>query len=162
MTKYCPSFAVVNLVGTYDIKTTTVEKLAEAMVGRKLVEVKNKYKEIKGETVLKVEGVNVAKRHGSTGLSNFDLKIRRGEIVAIAGVEGNGQQEIAQVITGMMHPDSGKVLMHDHDITKEINCGTLQKMKNQSHSRRPSQTRAGSWQHRHWKYGVARYFVSKI
>jgi ABC-type uncharacterized transport system ATPase subunit len=117
------------LVGTYDIKTTTVEKLAEAMVGRKLVEVKNKYKEIKGETVLKVEGVNVAKRHGSTGLSNFDLKIRRGEIVAIAGVEGNGQQEIAQVITGMMHPDSGKVLMHDHDITRKSIAERYKKWK---------------------------------
>jgi ABC-type uncharacterized transport system ATPase subunit len=65
----------------------------------------------------------------STGLSNFDLKIRRGEIVAIAGVEGNGQQEIAQVITGMMHPDSGKVLMHDHDITRKSIAERYKKWK---------------------------------
>jgi ABC-type uncharacterized transport system ATPase subunit len=62
-------------------------------------------------------------------LVNTATFIRRGEIVAIAGVEGNGQQEIAQVITGMMHPDSGKVLMHDHDITRKSIAERYKKWK---------------------------------
>ncbi|KAJ3616757.1 hypothetical protein Zmor_009048 [Zophobas morio] len=105
-------------IGEFDMKSTSVDQLAEAMVGRKLVEIKNKYEKPSDEVVLEVKNVNVSKKHGTTGLYDFNLKINAGEIVAIAGIEGNGQQEITNVITGMMKPDGGKVFMKGSDITK--------------------------------------------
>ncbi|WP_338983461.1 ABC transporter ATP-binding protein [Spiroplasma endosymbiont of Othius punctulatus] len=107
------------MIGTYDMKKTTVDELSEAMVGRKLVEVKNNYLPPKEKVVLRIENVSMNKASNKKvlGLKDFSLEIREGEIVAIAGVEGNGQQEIANAITGLERVDSGKVYLNDIDIT---------------------------------------------
>ncbi|KAJ3636397.1 hypothetical protein Zmor_004231 [Zophobas morio] len=117
------------VIGTFDMKKTNVTELAEAMVGRKLVEVKNKYEAPGKKSVLEVVNAQVSKRHGTTGLENFNLKIHEGEIVAIAGVEGNGQQEVANIITGLIKPDGGKVLMFGEDITNKSIATRYKKYK---------------------------------
>ncbi|ATI74314.1 ABC transporter ATP-binding protein [Mesoplasma florum] len=108
-------------IGTYDVKKTSIEELAEAMVGRKLIEVKNKYKKNTSEPTLIIENINVKKHsnHKVMGLKDFSLKVKPGEIVGIAGVEGNGQIELAEAITGMVKVESGKITINSADITNE-------------------------------------------
>ncbi|WP_339021027.1 ABC transporter ATP-binding protein [Spiroplasma endosymbiont of Atherix ibis] len=107
-------------VGTYDLKKTSIEEISKAMVGRKIVEVKNNSTIQPGETVIKFENINVRKHnnHKIIGLKNFNLEIKEGQIVAIAGIEGNGQNEIVEVLSGLVKPISGKILCRKKDITK--------------------------------------------
>nr|WP_237243812.1 ATP-binding cassette domain-containing protein [Spiroplasma clarkii] len=120
--KVANSATVIRLgevIGTFDMKETSVEQLSEAMVGRKVVETKNDYSPRSEEVVLKIENLTMKKVSNTKviGLENFSLDVHAGEVVAIAGVEGNGQQEIAEAITGMSKVYSGNVKIHNHDIT---------------------------------------------
>ncbi|AGR41792.1 ABC transporter ATP-binding protein [Spiroplasma diminutum] len=119
------------VIDTFDISKTTPEQLAEAMVGRKLVEIKNNYKNSKNEIVLKMDNVTVKKEHNHKilGLKNFNLEIKAGEIVAIAGVEGNGQQEIVNSITGLSKIESGEIFIDDMKISKESILNRYKKYK---------------------------------
>lgn len=119
------------MIGTYDMKKTTVDELSEAMVGRKLVEVKNTYLPPRDNVVLKMENVsmNRATNKKIQGLKDFSLEIKAGEIVAIAGVEGNGQQEIANAITGLEKVDQGKVYLNGVDITNASIADRYRKYK---------------------------------
>ncbi len=107
------------VVDTFNIKDTRIEDLATAMVGRKLVEVKNNYTKPSPEVVLEMQDISVKKHtnHKVLGLKNFNLKVHAGEIVAIAGVEGNGQHEIVNAITGMTKITKGKILINGVNIT---------------------------------------------
>ncbi|PPE06206.1 ABC transporter ATP-binding protein [Mesoplasma corruscae] len=103
--------------GTYDVKKTNIETLSMAMVGRDLVEVKNDRKVIDHNEVIQIKNINVRKHHKILGLKNFSLNVRAGEIVGIAGVEGNGQSEIAEALTGMKKIESGTIHINNKDIT---------------------------------------------
>ncbi|WP_338985253.1 ABC transporter ATP-binding protein [Spiroplasma endosymbiont of Diplazon laetatorius] len=107
-------------IGTYDVKKSGVEEISKAMVGRNVVEAKNNSTKPVGETVIRFEDVNVKKHNNSKimGLKDFNLEIKEGEIVAIAGVEGNGQNEIAEVLSGLTKPVNGKIYHRGEDITK--------------------------------------------
>ncbi|ATQ35837.1 ribose/galactose ABC transporter ATP-binding protein [Mesoplasma entomophilum] len=108
-------------VGTYDVKKTSASKLAEAMVGRKIVEIKNNHKPNNNENLIVIEDLNVKKHSNNKvlGLKNFSTSIKAGEILGIAGVEGNGQIELAEAISGMVKVESGKVYVKDKNITNE-------------------------------------------
>jgi len=67
--------------------------------------------------VLRVSGLDVTRTDGSTALSDVDLSIGRGEIVGIAGVEGNGQSELMAVLSGALTAESGTVTVDGHDLT---------------------------------------------
>jgi general nucleoside transport system ATP-binding protein len=67
--------------------------------------------------VLQVDGLTVRDSQGVTRLENFTLTLDRGEIIGIAGVEGNGQGELAAVLSGMLPPTSGSFFVHDVDLT---------------------------------------------
>ncbi|AXK50762.1 ABC transporter ATP-binding protein [Spiroplasma alleghenense] len=118
-------------IETFDMSKTTIEKLAEAMVGRKLAEIKNKYIPCQDKIVLDVQSLTMKKisNHKVIGLENFDLKINAGEIVAIAGVEGNGQQELVGAISGLEKVSFGKILVNGNDITKASIKKRYQKYK---------------------------------
>ncbi|AUB31432.1 ribose/galactose ABC transporter ATP-binding protein [Spiroplasma floricola 23-6] len=119
------------VIDTFDISKTSPEELAEAMVGRKLVDIKNDYSQPKEEVVLKVDNISVKKssNHKIMGLKNFSLKIRAGEIVAIAGVEGNGQQELVNAITGLSKLEEGNIFIKDNNISKESIANRYKKYK---------------------------------
>ncbi|WP_338970132.1 ABC transporter ATP-binding protein [Spiroplasma endosymbiont of Labia minor] len=109
-------------VKDFDVKELTEEKLAEAIVGRNLVEVKNKLTK-PGPDILYIDNISV-KKEGSKvyGLENFSALINRGEILAIAGVEGNGQTELIEALSGMKKISSGNIFFKDVKITnKSIN-----------------------------------------
>ncbi|QHX36335.1 ABC transporter ATP-binding protein [Spiroplasma sp. BIUS-1] len=107
-------------VGTFDVKKSGMEEISKAMVGRTLVEVKNTSTSKPGDVVIKFEDINVKKHNNNKvmGLKDFNLEIREGEIIAIAGVEGNGQNEIAEVLSGLVKPASGKIYHRGEEISK--------------------------------------------
>jgi simple sugar transport system ATP-binding protein len=69
------------------------------------------------DVVLQLSGINVTRTDGSTALSNVHLSVDSGEIVGIAGVEGNGQSELSAVLSGALPPDSGSVTIGGVDVT---------------------------------------------
>ncbi len=104
-------------IGSVDPKTTSEQKMAEMMVGRPVsFKVDKKYKEV-GDVVLKIENLSVMNNKKILGLKNFSLEIKAGEIVGIAGVEGNGQTELIEAITGMRIAKSGNIYYKNKDIT---------------------------------------------
>lgn len=115
-------------IGTVDVKETSEAKMAEMMVGRPVsFEVEKEDKE-PGEVILKLDNVSVMNNKKVLGLKDFSLEVKRGEVLGIAGVEGNGQTELVEAITGMRSVASGKIYFKDEDITnisirKRINSG---------------------------------------
>ncbi|ASP28085.1 ribose/galactose ABC transporter ATP-binding protein [Spiroplasma corruscae] len=104
------------VVGHYDVKNTSIEEFAQAMVGRKVVEVQNDYKDIKEDIILSIKDLYVPNQnnHKVDALKNFSLNISKGEIVAIAGVEGNGQQELVNAITGLCKFKKGQIFINNN------------------------------------------------
>ena len=115
-------------IGTVDVKETSEAKMAEMMVGRPVsFEVKKEDKK-PGNVILKLENVSVMNNKKVLGLKDFSLEVKSGEVLGIAGVEGNGQTELVEAITGMRSIASGKIFFKNEDITnisirKRINSG---------------------------------------
>ncbi|RSS83986.1 ABC transporter ATP-binding protein [Streptomyces sp. WAC06614] len=131
-------------VGTADPKTATTKQLAELMVGSELPTPETRESTVTDVAMLKVEGVTLAEAGGIPQqlpanpaapeddtylhepaavagrllLDDIDLTIHKGEILGIAGVEGNGQTELIEVLMGMLSPDTGTVTLDGKDITK--------------------------------------------
>ena len=105
-----------HVVGETKPSETTKEKLAEMMVGRPVLFRLDKPEAATGESVLKLEKVSL-----EDNLTDVDLQIRAGEILGVAGVEGNGQRELAETIIGLRRPASGHVFVEARDVT-ELSC----------------------------------------
>ncbi len=106
------------VVGTVKRGEFDEKKLARMMVGREVVmEIKRDPPRL-GETVLKVEDVHAMSDKGHPALRGISLEVRKGEILGIAGVAGNGQRELAEVITGLRPVSSGRVFLSGEDITR--------------------------------------------
>ncbi|AEH37384.1 ABC transporter ATP-binding protein [Halopiger xanaduensis] len=104
-------------VGTVDPERTTREDLAERMVGREvLLEAESEPVET-GDVVLSTADVAVEDERGVDVVSGIDLDVRAGEIVGIAGVDGNGQAELIEAITGLRTPDEGTITYEGTDVT---------------------------------------------
>jgi simple sugar transport system ATP-binding protein len=91
---------------------TSKEKLAEMMVGREVLFRLDKVERPYGAPVLKVEGLSL-----DDELHDIDLEVREGEILGVAGVEGNGQRPLADVLIGLRSPDAGRITLDGTDIT---------------------------------------------
>ena len=106
-------------IGTVNTKDTTMEELSAMMVGRNVnFHVEKKEAEI-GDVVLDIEGMTVASKvHKNNAVKNVSMKVRRGEIVCLAGIDGNGQSEFVYGLTGLEPLVSGKITMCGKDITK--------------------------------------------
>ncbi len=106
-------------IGTVETKNTTMEELSAMMVGRNVNFHVDKKPSVPGETVLEVQHMTVAsKAHKNNAVKDVSFKVRRGEIVCIAGIDGNGQSELVYGITGLEPLVSGKIIMDGKDITK--------------------------------------------
>jgi general nucleoside transport system ATP-binding protein len=99
------------VVGTTRPSETTKEELAAMMVGRDVQLIVDKEPATPGEPVLEVRGVTIRDDRGHVAVNNLTLTVHAGEIVAIAGVQGNGQTELAQAVTGLRAVDSGEILI---------------------------------------------------
>ena len=104
------------VVGQTKPSATTKEEIAELMVGRPVLFRVDKPQVSEGESVLEVEGLSVDDR-----LKDIDLVIRAGEILGVAGVEGNGQKELAETLIGLSKPSAGRILVDGRDTT-HLSC----------------------------------------
>jgi len=105
-------------IGTIDVKVTSKEEMSEMMVGRKVDFTTDKKPATPGEPVLEVRDLTVAaKGHGNKAVKNISFDVRRGEIVCIAGIDGNGQSELVYALTGLVGIDNGKISINGKDIT---------------------------------------------
>jgi general nucleoside transport system ATP-binding protein len=105
------------VVGTVPTAGATRESLAEMMVGRAVVLRVDKGPASPGEVVLDVAGLVVHDDRHHEALGGLDLQVRAGEIVGVAGVEGNGQRELVEALTGIRRPARGTVRIADRDVT---------------------------------------------
>ena len=106
-------------MGTVDVADTSVEEMSRLMVGRDVQLVSDKEDKVPGETILKVENLTVPSKVGKKdAVKHASLEVRAGEVVCLAGIEGNGQTEFVYAITGLEKPSEGKVTLCNTDITK--------------------------------------------
>lgn len=105
------------LVGTVDRADTSESELAKMMVGRETFGVKRQGLKEAGDQVLTIEKLNLVDEQGLKRLKDISLVLRRGEVLSIAGVSGNGQAELVKVLTGLQKPTSGQVILNACDIT---------------------------------------------
>ncbi|MHA6485057.1 ABC transporter ATP-binding protein [Paenibacillus sp. strain BS8-2] len=105
------------VTGTVHVSETNEEQLSQMMVGRELVQLSRKEKVV-GDTVLDAIGLTVHGNKSKPLLSNVSLSVKAGEIVGIAGISGNGQSELLQVLAGLMPPNDGTVKLLGKDVTR--------------------------------------------
>ena len=106
-------------MGTVDVATTSVEEMSRLMVGRDVQLVSTKAEKTPGETILKVENLCVpSKIHKNDAVKHASLEVHAGEVVCLAGIEGNGQSEFIYALTGLEKPSAGTITLCGKDITK--------------------------------------------
>lgn len=106
-------------IGTVDIKDTTKEKLSKMMVGRNVNFKVDKKPAQPGKTIFEAEHITVAsKNHKKNAVTDASFAVRAGEIVCLAGIEGNGQTELVATVTGLEPMTSGTIKLNGTDITK--------------------------------------------
>jgi ABC-type uncharacterized transport system ATPase subunit len=104
-------------VTTVKPSDVTARQLAELMVGSELPSPETRESTVTDVEVLTVEGLTLANDAGRVVLDGIDLTIHKGEVLGIAGVEGNGQAELVETIMGMHTPAAGTVRLESDDIT---------------------------------------------
>lgn len=113
------------LVAGADMANADLGALVHAMVGREVKPLDVALGEAKGDVpvqekpgfALICDGLTVHDRHGATRLDNFTLEIKPGEVVGLAGVEGNGQSELGMVLAGLLSPAEGRYFIGDTELT---------------------------------------------
>jgi len=96
----------------------TSRELAELMVGSELPSPSTDESTVTDRPVLRLQGVEVLDRAGRAVLSDIDLTVHAGEVLGIAGVEGNGQTELVETIVGMLKTSKGTILLDQDDVTQ--------------------------------------------
>jgi simple sugar transport system ATP-binding protein len=105
-------------VSTVDASATDRRELARMMVGRDVVLTSRRAPHSPGPAVCEIRGLSFTDADGLEKLSGVDLSVRAGEIVGVAGVEGNGQLELVNTIIGLNRPSAGTILVNGKDITQ--------------------------------------------
>ncbi|MBD3783878.1 MAG: ABC transporter ATP-binding protein [Micrococcales bacterium] len=106
------------VVGEVATKDTDAKGLATMMVGREVVLSIDKTAATPGETVLEIEDLHVRDDRALGAVNGFSLSVRAGEIVGVAGVEGNGQRELVEALAGMRKVVSGRMTLGSLDLTR--------------------------------------------
>ncbi|MCX7023287.1 MAG: ABC transporter ATP-binding protein [Spirochaetes bacterium] len=115
-------------IGTVPVAETSEARMAEMMVGREVNFHVQKKPAEPGDVLLRIECLNVRNPKGLLGVKNLSLEVRRGEILGVCGIDGNGQTELVQAITGLTPVESGKILLKGMDIAhvsvkERFSCG---------------------------------------
>jgi len=106
------------VVGEANPKTATQASLAAMMVGREVILTVEKTPAQPGPVVLEMIGVSARDDLNHAALRNVSLQVHAGEIVGVAGVQGNGQTELVEVLTGLRPPQSGHIRINDQEMTR--------------------------------------------
>lgn len=105
------------MVGTINTNEATKTSLAQMMVGREVIFEAIREEQPAGKVIFEVSGLNYTDPNKRKRLTDVNIQIRAGEIIGIAGVEGNGQLELVKVIMGLLTPNSGNIKALGEDIT---------------------------------------------
>ena len=112
------------IVSTQRTSDTSMTQLAELMVGRKLQsQTFNKVDSTDGEAGIDVQNISVVDERGLTRLNNISFNVKKGEIVGIAGVAGNGQSTLLEVLAGISLPNSGHFTINGHEVSADTPMG---------------------------------------
>ncbi|MBG0767545.1 ABC transporter ATP-binding protein [Sphaerochaeta halotolerans] len=105
------------VIGVVDVKDTSTAKMASMMVGRPVSFKVDKKPAQVGRVILDIHDLKVMNSKKVLGVKDFSLSVKAGEIVGIAGVDGNGQTELIEAITGLREVESGSIILDGNDIT---------------------------------------------
>lgn len=116
------------IIDTVDTNNTDTEALAEMMVGRKVNLVTDKEEKQAGDVILSIKNLKVKDNRDLEAVKDVSFNVHASEVLAVAGVDGNGQTELIEAITGLREVEKGQVILDGNDITKSstkqiINCG---------------------------------------
>ncbi|MBS3971596.1 MAG: ABC transporter ATP-binding protein [Erysipelotrichia bacterium] len=104
-------------IGTVNVSETTKEQMSEMMVGRPISFTLDKEDAKPTTPVLEVSNLTVAGHHQKDSVNNVSFTVRAGEILCVAGIEGNGQSELVYAITGLVKQKGGTIKLNGHDIS---------------------------------------------
>ncbi len=105
-------------IGTVTVAETTKEEMSEMMVGRKVEFIIEKDAANPGDAALLVQNLTVRSRtHGKLLVNDVSFTVRKGEILCVAGIDGNGQSELVYALTGLMEPEAGRIFLGNREIT---------------------------------------------
>ena len=113
---FCTIIRQGKYIDTVEVDQVDENRLAEMMVGRNVEFKVDKKEQAPGEVVLDVENLHAKDYRGVDILNGLNLKVHKGEIVGLAGVDGNGQSELVEILTGLMKAESGKITVEGKDI----------------------------------------------
>jgi general nucleoside transport system ATP-binding protein len=103
-------------IGTVNVNETNPNELASLMVGREVVFKTEKVPAVPKQAVLEIKDLHVKDARGIPAVNGLNLEIRAGEIVGIAGVDGNGQTELLEAITGLRKSENGSILINGKEV----------------------------------------------
>lgn len=106
-------------IATVDVEDTSTEDLAQMMVGRQVELTMDKEEKEPGDLVLEIKDLTYTDERKVKKVNTLSLDLHYGEILGIAGVDGNGQSELLELLTGLRHVDSGQILLKGKNIA---NC----------------------------------------
>ncbi len=113
----CTVIRLGKYINTVDVRDTSEAGMAEMMIGRQISFEIPRAEWKPGEVILETRDLSVMNARKVLGLKDFSIELRAGEILGIAGVEGNGQTELVEAITGLRKPESGSIFLKGKDIT---------------------------------------------
>ena len=113
---FCTIIRQGRYIDTVEVDQVDENRLAEMMVGRNVEFKVEKKEQAPGDVVLDVEDLKAKDYRGVEILNGLNLKVHKGEIVGLAGVDGNGQSELVEILTGLMKAESGKITVEGKDI----------------------------------------------
>lgn len=105
------------VIGTVDVKETNESEMAKMMVGREVSFSVDKEPKEPGDVILSIEKLSVMNSRNVLGVKEFSLEVKAGEILGLAGVDGNGQSELVEALTGLRPMESGRILLNGTDIS---------------------------------------------
>jgi simple sugar transport system ATP-binding protein len=114
-------------IATVPAAETNQNELAEMMVGREVLLEVDVPEHAPGDTTLAVDGLTVTDTDGIDRVNDVSFEVRDGEVFGIAGVDGNGQSELVEAVTGLESPETGRIVVEGEDVTDRSRRERIQK-----------------------------------
>ena len=115
------------VAGTVAINETSAEHLAHMMVGREITLSRKTVEEPEEQAAISIQSLCVKGEKGLPALSEVSFEIRKGEILGLAGVAGNGQKELAAAMNGLVKIQSGTISLLGRDVTEKIQENSMRR-----------------------------------
>lgn len=116
---YCTIIRRGKYINTVKVSDVSEDDLAAMMVGRHVAFSVEKKEQEPGDTVLEVKDLHAVDYRGAEILKGLNLSVRAGEIVGLAGIDGNGQSQLVEILTGLSKATSGEVLLHGENLVNK-------------------------------------------